>query len=93
MIIQVTPTKPPPSQNGCSSKSFLQIILTAKWLVRHSIPSPNQQRRPLISLLSGSYSKLKMHLELQKEPKTSLGKNFILEKLPYSKRQVDDAGS
>ena len=28
--------KPPPSKNGCSSKTFLQIILAAKWLVRNS---------------------------------------------------------
>ena len=33
------------------SKTFLQIILAAKWFVRHSITSPNQQRQPLTSLL------------------------------------------
>ena len=48
-------TKPPPSQNGCSSKTFLQIIIAAKWLVWHSSTSPKQQRRPLPSLLSLSF--------------------------------------
>ena len=33
-------------------KTFVQIILAAKWLVRHSSMSPSQQRRPLPSLLS-----------------------------------------
>ena len=49
-------TKPPPSQNGCSSKTFLQIILAVMWLVRHTrmSMSPKQQRRPLPSLLSDS---------------------------------------
>ena len=51
-------TKPPPSHNGYSSKNFLQIILAAKWLVRHSSTSPKQQRRPLPSLLSNSSSML-----------------------------------
>ena len=36
-------------------KTFVQIILAAKWLVRHSSTSPNQQRRPLSSLLSLSF--------------------------------------
>ena len=31
-------------------KTFLQIILVAKWLVRHSSASPKKQRRPLPSL-------------------------------------------
>ena len=34
-------------------KTFVQIILAANWLVRHSITSPKQQRRP--SLLSLSF--------------------------------------
>ena len=33
-------------------KTFPQIILAAKCLVRHSSTSPSQQRRPLPSLLS-----------------------------------------
>ena len=37
------------------TKKFLQIILAAKWLVWHSSLSPNQQRRPLHSLLSLSF--------------------------------------
>ena len=32
------------------AKTFLQIILAAKWLVRHSSTSPKQQQRPLPSL-------------------------------------------
>ena len=49
------PTKPPPSQNGCSPKTFLQMILDAKWLVQHSGTSPKQQQWPLPSLLSDSF--------------------------------------
>ena len=30
-------------------KTFVQVILAAKWLVRHSSMSPKQQRRPLPS--------------------------------------------
>ena len=37
-------------------EAFLQIILTVKWIVRHSSMSPKQQRRPLPSLLSDSSS-------------------------------------
>ena len=36
-------------------KTFLQIILAAKWLVGHSSTSPKQQRRPLPSLLYNSF--------------------------------------
>ena len=36
-------------------KTFVKIILAAKWLVRHSSTSLRQQRRPLPSLLSISY--------------------------------------
>ena len=41
---------------------FLQIILAAKWLVRHSNTPPKQQRRPLHSLLSHSSSMSLTHL-------------------------------
>ena len=41
-------------------KAFLKIILAAKWLVWHSRTSPNQQRRPLPSLLSDSCSMRKL---------------------------------
>ena len=34
-------------------KTFLQMILVAKWLVQLSSTSPNQQRRPLPYLLCG----------------------------------------
>ena len=51
-------TKPPPYQDGYSSKKVVHIILAAKWLVRHSSTSPNQQRRHLPSLLSLSYAVL-----------------------------------
>ena len=49
----------PPTQNGCFfPKTFLQIILAAKWLVQHSSTStsPKQPGRPLPSLLSNSSS-------------------------------------
>ena len=36
-------------------KIFCPVILAAKWIVRHSSMSPNQQRRPLPSLLSLSF--------------------------------------
>ena len=39
-----------------SQTFFLQLILAAKCLVRHSNTSPNKQGRPLPSLLSDSYS-------------------------------------
>ena len=38
-----------------SPKLCFQIIIAAKWLVWHSSMSPNQQRRPLPSLLSLSF--------------------------------------
>ena len=40
-----------PSKIDVLPKTFLQIILAVKWLVRHSSTSPNQQRRPVPSLL------------------------------------------
>ena len=39
--------KPPPTKMDVLPKTVLQIILDAKWLVRHLSPSLNQQRRPL----------------------------------------------
>ena len=42
-------------------KTFLQVILAAKWQVRHSRMSPRQQRRPLHYLLSVSSSMLISH--------------------------------
>ena len=48
-------TKPPPYQNGCSPKTFVQIILAANWLVRHSSMSPKQLRQPFPSLLFLSF--------------------------------------
>ena len=48
-----TPNHHPPKMDVLQ-KTFLQIILAAKWLVRHSSTSPNQQRRPLPYLLSVS---------------------------------------
>ena len=50
MIIWFTPY-----QNDILPKTFDQIILAAKWLVRHSSMSPKHQRRPLPSLLSLSF--------------------------------------
>ena len=55
MIIQFTPNHHAPKKDVLP-KTFLQIILAAKWLVRHSSTSPNQQRRPLPSLLPDSDS-------------------------------------
>ena len=37
-------------------KTFIKIILSAKWLARHSSTSPTHQRWPLPSLLSNSSS-------------------------------------
>ena len=52
-------TNPPPSKMDVLPKTFLQIILAVKWLVRHSSTvhtSPKEQRRPLPSLLFYSSS-------------------------------------
>ena len=59
MIIWFTPyTKPSFYQNGCSPKIFSSNHpwwYGGRWLVRHSSMSPNQQRRPLPSLLYLSF--------------------------------------
>ena len=62
MLVQIddhpvhsTPNHHPPKMD-ILHKKFLQIILSAKWLVQHSSMSPNQQRRPLPSLPSDSFS-------------------------------------
>ena len=44
-----------PSKMDVLPKTFVQIILAAKCLVRHSSTSPNQQRQPLPSLLYSIY--------------------------------------
>ena len=60
MIIQITPhqttTLPKWMCFFLTQKSFLQIILAAKWSVRHSNTSLNKQRRHLlwISKISGA---------------------------------------
>ena len=54
-LIQTTPFHHHPEKNDLS-KTLVQIIIAAKWLVRHSITSPKQKRRPLPSLLSVSSS-------------------------------------
>ena len=41
-----------PTKMNVLPKTFVQIILAAKWLARHSSTSPNQQRRHLPYLLS-----------------------------------------
>ena len=46
--------RPPPFQNGSSSKNISSNHFAAKRLARHSNTSPKQQRRPLPSLLSDS---------------------------------------
>ena len=40
-----------PTKKDVLPKTFVQIILGAKWLVRYSSSPPTQQRRPLPSLL------------------------------------------
>ena len=50
-LVHTTPNHHPPKIDVLP-KTFLKIILAAKWLVRHSSASPKQQRRPLPSLLS-----------------------------------------
>ena len=50
-LVYTTPNKPPPKINVIS-KTVLQITLAAKWLVKLSITSPKQQRRPMPSLMS-----------------------------------------
>ena len=44
-----------PTKMDVLPKTIVQIILGAKWLVRHSNASPIQQRRPLSPLLSLSF--------------------------------------
>ena len=60
MIIWLTPCTPNlhSLKMDVLPKSFLQIILTAKWQAGHSSTSPKQQRRPLPSLLYVSSSML-----------------------------------
>ena len=48
-------TKPPPTQNGCSSQTFLQILLL-NGSCGIQVRPPKQQRRPLPSLPSLSVS-------------------------------------
>ena len=58
LIIRFTPSHAPPGTLPTwmfSKKKFLQIILAAKWLVRHSSTSPNQLRQHLSSLLHFSF--------------------------------------
>ena len=44
-----------PTKKDVLQKTFVQIILAANWLERHSRTSPNQLRRLLPSLLSLSF--------------------------------------
>ena len=53
--VHTTPNPHPPKLDFLS-KTFLQIILAAKWLVQHSSMSHKQQRRSLPTLLSVSSS-------------------------------------
>ena len=52
--VHTTPNHHPPELDFLP-KTCLQINLAAKWLVLHSSTSPNQQRRPLPSLLYLSF--------------------------------------
>ena len=56
MLIWFIPPRIPHSQMDFFPKTFIQIILAAKWLVRHSNRSHKQKRWPLPSLLSVSFS-------------------------------------
>ena len=49
--VHTIPNHQPIKMDVLTTTFFLQIILS-KWLLRHSSTSPNQQRRPLPSLLS-----------------------------------------
>ena len=53
LLVYTTPNQLPPKMD-ILPKNFL----AAKWLVWHSMLLPNQQRQPLPSLLSDSYSML-----------------------------------
>ena len=44
-----------PAKIDVNPKTFIQIILAAKWLMVNSSTYPNQQRRPLPSLLYLSF--------------------------------------
>ena len=44
-----------PTKMDILQNTFVQIIIAAKCLMRHSSTYPNQQRRPLPSLLSLSF--------------------------------------
>ena len=46
---------PHPSKMDVLPKTFIQIILATKWLVRHSSRSSKQQRRPFTSLQYKSF--------------------------------------
>ena len=50
--VHTIPNYVPSSKMDVLTKTFVQIILAAKQLVRHSRTSLNQQRRPLPSPLS-----------------------------------------
>ena len=56
-LVHATPNNRPPKLDNLP-KTFLQIILAAKQLVRHSSTSPKQQRGPLPTPLSVSSSTL-----------------------------------
>ena len=60
--VHTTPNHHPPKMEVLP-KTFLQNILAAKLLVRHSSTSPKQQRRPLPSILYKSFFKGFMHTE------------------------------
>ena len=51
-----------PTKIDVLSKTLIQIILAAKWLVWHSSTFPKQQRRPLPSFLSVSSSMTVLYL-------------------------------
>ena len=48
--VHTTPNQHP-TKMDILPKTFVQIILAAKWLARHSSRSPNQQRRPFLFYL------------------------------------------
>ena len=59
-LVHTTPNHHTPNMD-VFPKTFLQIIIAAKWLVRYLSTYPKQQRRPLFSLLTVSSYSLPEH--------------------------------
>ena len=69
-------------QNGCSAENICSShpCCYCKWLVWHSSTSPNQQRRPLPSLLSLSFfyvTRVALSVQMVHNPQIAEKCNFI----------------